>query len=305
MAKPILDIACEECGVMFTPTLGQRQYPQRKHYCSRPCRLEGARKQMLGVPRPNRWKHGQKSIVAKKARAERAAEQRRAREQAKLDAARAKVEAEEAAKKRKAELIAQLIPMAKTHTAKEMGAKLGISSSHARLLLIEAGEFHPSKRGRKVKIYTPQIGKCGHCGSPMLLNRDQHYRVSNGGYPPVCSNECLFERQRSGGYHAHNKFKSGPEHPKWVDGSGSLDATNRVLEYLIRHGNVPAAEIRAALGKCSDSAVSRARREAGISPITIRKHGYYSNVARETRSLIFNIRRHIKEAAKLPEVQDG
>jgi hypothetical protein len=206
----------------------------------------------------------------------------------------------EEAKERRNNLKAQLVPMVGTHTLKEMGNKVGISPSLVRTLLCEEGLKSGMKRGRKRNPEVLREGICVACGGQTALDKNQAYRIKVGKYGAVCSKECLLARQRAGGLHTSSKFKSGPAHLNWVDGRGSTAVMEQVIDHLVKHGDAPAPAIRAAGVDCSDAVLSRARRKVGIEPKgsgPVLRHGYYSNVAKETRQLINSIKRYIKEGA--------
>jgi hypothetical protein len=156
-----------------------------------------------------------------------------------------------------------------------------------------------AKRGRKPNPNIAREGPCQVCGERIPYTRDQASRVYNGGYKPVCSTECLRVRQREGGRACSTKLKPGSAHPKWAGGGSSAQTVERVIDYLVKHGNAPGPKINEALGNCSSSAVSRARRAVGI-PLQLQsnmRHGYYTNTAKETRQLISDIRRYIRNGA--------
>ena len=155
-----------------------------------------------------------------------------------------------------------------------------------------------AKRGRKPNPNIPREGPCQVCGVHIAYSLDQASRVYRGGYKPVCSTECLRVRQREGGYAGGNKFQSGGAHPNWRDGRGSKHTIERITDYLLKHGNVPGLEIREAVSNCSSVAICKARKAVGIpSQQGLMRHGYYTNIAKETRQLIIDIRRYIKNGA--------
>jgi hypothetical protein len=299
MAKELF--SCAECGVEFEPTRGQKYSKYRKHYCGLPCLQEGARKQMLDVPRPNCRKHGRFSNEAKKARALLAAEKRQTMAQAKIDRAHAKVEAaklrdEMAAQRedRDARVTAQILPLLGVYKFPDIAEKLDVPKWLVAKLVRKAGLKSNMKRGRK--RLPPVESICPSCKVEFTLDGHQRYHLKKG-QQPVCSKECLRQRQV---YCATNYegYKSGPEHNCWKHGHASTETLNKVINYLAEHGNAPATEIRKVVGECTWATVSNARRAVGIPLQTGFKHGYYTNVAKEARDTIRKINRFIKEGAR-------
>ena len=292
---------CDNCGSEFILTQGQKQYPHRKHYCGLSCIRESARKQMLGIPRPNCRKHGRFSNEAKKARALLAAEKRQTMAQAKIDRAHAKVEAaklrdEMAAQRedRDARVTAQILPLLGVYKFPDIAEKLGVPVWLVAKLVRKAGLKSGMKRGRK--RLPPVESICPSCKVEFTLDGHQRYHLKKG-QQPVCSKECLRQHQI---YWATNYegYKSGPEHNCWKHGHASTETLNKVITYLAEHGNAPATEIRKVVGGCTWATVSKARRALDIPLQTNFKHGYYSNVAKEARDTIRKINRFIKEGAK-------
>lgn len=153
-----------------------------------------------------------------------------------------------------------------------------------------------AKRGRKPNPNIPREGPCPVCGERIAYAGYEASRVYKGGYKPVCSTECLRVRQREGGHAGSNKFQLGSAHPSWTDGRSSTNTIERIIDYLVKHGNAPGLEIREAISNCSSVAISRARRAVGI-PLQQMRHGYYTNTAKEARQLVTDIRRYIKNGA--------
>lgn len=293
--------SCGECGVEFEPTRGQKYSKYRKHYCGLPCIRESARKQMLGVPRPDCRKHGRFSNEAKKARALLAAEKRQTMAQAKIDRAHAKVEAaklrvEMSAQReeRNARVTAQIIPLLGAYRIEDIAEKLGVPLWLVAKLVGKAGLKSTMKRGRKRLPLIKSI--CPSCKVEFTLDGHQRYHLGKG-QQPVCSKECLRQRQV---YWATNYegYKSGPEHNRWKHGHASTETLDKVINYLTEHGNAPAAEIRKVVGGCTWATISNARRAVDIPLQTGFKHGYYTNVAKEARDTIRKINRLIKEGAR-------
>ena len=292
---------CDNCGSEFEPTRGQKYSKYRKHYCGLSCVREGARKQMLDVPRPNCRKHGRFSNEAKKARALLAAEKRQTMAQAKIDRAHAKVEAaklrdEMAAQRedRNARVTAQILPLLGVYKFPDIAEKLDVPVWLVAKLVGKAGLKSNMKRGRKRSPPVKSI--CPSCKVEFTLDGHQRHHLQKG-QQPVCSKECLRQHQV---YWATNYegYKSGPEHNRWKHGHASKETVDKVINYLAKHGNAPATEIRKVVGECTWAAISNARRALDIPLQTNFKHGYYSNVAKEARDTIRKINKLIKEGAK-------
>ena len=97
------------------------------------------------------------------------------------------------------------------------------------------------------------------------------------------------------------RFAEGPKHINWRGGKSSYATVRRIVDYIVRYGDAPTSVIVENVGACNAPAISAARRQVGIPPKSsggrgpVIRHGYYSNTAKEVRSLIAAINRFVRE----------